>query len=224
MIARIEKGIHFDNIHSYYDLNLILSGLDIPPAKPKTYYIEIEGADGSLDLTEVHGEVKFSDREGKFIFTLDPNTCDLSDEGFELKKTQVSTMLSGKVFKIVLDRDSQYYYQGRCTVDEFLSDKRIRQIVISVKLHPYKFKNEETVVTCELTSEFQTITLSNGRKFVIPEIICSNDNTSVVFNGSNYTFNAGTHKNLGIQLVEGENIVEVKGSGTIEFRYREGDL
>lgn len=224
MIGRIKKGISFDDIHSYYDLNLILSGLEIPPALPKTNYIEIEGADGSLDLTEVHGEVKFSDRECRFTFTLDPNTCDLSDEGFEYKKTQVSTMLSGKVFKIVLDRDAQYYYQGRCTVNEFLSDKRIRQIVVSAKVHPYKFKNEETVVKHELTSELQTLKLSNGRKYVVPEIICSNDNTTVVFGTSTYTFNAGTHKNLGIQLVEGENIVEVKGTGTIEFRYREGDL
>ena len=224
MIGRIKKGISFNDIHSYYDLNLILSGLEIPPAKPKTYYLEIEGADGSLDLTEANGEVKFSDRECKFTFSLDPNTCDLSDEGFEKKKTQVSTMLSGKVFKIVLDRDAQYYYQGRCTVDEFLSDRRIRQIVVTAKLHPYKFKIEETVITRELTSEFQTITLSNGRKFVVPVITNSNDNATVVFGTSTYTFNAGTHKNLGIQLVEGENIVKVKGTGTIEFRYREGDL
>lgn len=217
------KGIKFNDIHSYNNLNLVLSGLVIPPALPKTNYIDIVGGNGTLDLTEVHGEVKYNDRDCTFTFTMHPSD-DLTDEGFERKKTEVSNALNGKQCKIILDKDLDYYYLGRCTVSDYLSDKKIRQIVVTAKVHPYKFKIEETVVTRQLTSEFQTITLSNGRKFVVPEITNSNNNVSVVFNNSTYTFNAGTHKNLGIQLVEGENIVKVKGTGTIEFRYREGDL
>ena len=55
----ISKGISFDNIHSFYDLNLILSGVEITPAKPKTNYVDIVGGDGSIDMTEAHGDVKF---------------------------------------------------------------------------------------------------------------------------------------------------------------------
>lgn len=217
------KGIKFNDIHSYNNLNLILSGSEISPALPKTNYIDIVGGNGTLDLTEVHGEVKYNDRDCSFTFTMHPS-CDLTDEGFERKKTEVSNALNGKQCKIILDKDSDYYYIGRCTVSDYLSDKRIRQIVITAKVAPYKYKVNETVVTVNLTSELQSITLSNGRKFVVPEITCSDDNTTVVFGTSSYTFNAGTHKNLGIQLVEGANIVQVKGTGTIEFRYREGDL
>ena len=217
------KGIKFNDIHSYNNLNLVLSGSVIPPALPKTNYIDIVGGNGTLDLTEVHGEVTYNDRDCTFTFTMHPSS-DLTDEGFEKKKTEVSNALNGKQFNIVLDKDPDYYYTGRCTVSEYLSDKRIRQIVITAKVSPYKYKIDETVVTAELTSELQSITLSNGRKFVVPVITCSDDNTSVEFKDSTYTFNAGTHKNLGIQLVEGENIAKVKGTGTIEFRYREGDL
>ena len=217
------KGIKFNDIHSYNNLNLVLSGSVIPPALPKTNYIDIVGGNGTLDLTEVHGEVKYNDRDCTFTFTMHPSD-DLTDEGFEKKKTEVSNALNGKQCKIILDKDSDYYYLGRCTVSDYLSDKRIRQIVVTAKVAPYKYKINETVVTAELTSELQSITLSNGRKFVVPEITCSDDNASVVFNDNTYTFNAGTHKNLGIQLVEGENIMKVTGTGTIEFRYREGDL
>ena len=85
----IDRGISFGNIHSYYDLNLILSKAEIPPAEPKENYIDLPGGNGSLDLTEVHGEVKFKDREGcKFTFTMNPSS-DLSDAAYEEKKTEV---------------------------------------------------------------------------------------------------------------------------------------
>lgn len=221
----IEKGIRFGNIHSYHDLNLILSKAEIPPASPKTNFIDVSGADGSLDATEVHGEVKFHDRDGaKFIFTMHPSS-DLSEQGFEAKKTEVSNALNGMYFeRIVLDKDNNYYYSGRCTVDSFLSDKRLRQFVVTARLKPYKMKVEETVVSKVLTSDETEVILTNKRKKVIPEITCTDDNTTVVFEGGTYMFNAGTHQNLGIQLKQGNNTVKVSGSGTIEFKYREGDL
>ena len=81
----IETGISFGGIHSFYDLNLILSGSEIPPAKPKTTYVDIPGGDGSVDLTEANGEVKYYDRDCKFIFTMNPSD-DLSDRAFEQRK------------------------------------------------------------------------------------------------------------------------------------------
>ena len=73
----IETGILFGNIHSFYDLNLILSAVDIEPAKPKTTYVDVPGGDGSLDLTEALGEVKYYDRTHKFTLTMNP-ASDLS--------------------------------------------------------------------------------------------------------------------------------------------------
>ena len=46
----IETGIYFDNIHSFYDLNLVLSKVEISPAKPKTSYVDIPGGNGSIDF------------------------------------------------------------------------------------------------------------------------------------------------------------------------------
>lgn len=218
----IALGIKFDDIHSYYDLDLFLSqdGVSIPPAQPKTVYVELAGGNGSLDLTEALGEVKFNDRSCKFTFTVNPS----SDMTFEEKKTQVSNALNGKKCKITLDKDEDYYYLGRCTVNEYLSDKRILQIVVTATVSPYKLKQNETVETITLTGKEQTVILKNGRKTVVPEITCTNSNTKILFGSLETVLNAGTHRILDIQFKEGENVLKVTGSGTITFKYQEGEL
>ena len=69
-----------------------------------------------------------------------------------------------------------------------------------------------------------TVSLLNDRKPSIPQIICTADDTAVEFNGAVYNFNAGTHQNPGIQLLEGANLVTVSGQGAVEFVYQEGSL
>jgi hypothetical protein len=215
-------GIYFDNIHSYYDLDLFLSkdGVEISPAEPKTVYVDVAGGDGSLDLTEAFGEVKFNDRECTFTFTVNP----ASDMTFEEKKTQVSNALNGKKCKITLDKDADYYYTGRCAVNEYSQDRRLLQIVVSATVKPYKLKQNKTIATYTLTEKEQTVVLKNGRKSVVPEITCTNDNTVVVFGNVTETLSAGTHKILDIYLKEGSNILKLSGSGTITFKYQEGEL
>lgn len=216
----IAKGILFDDIHSYDDFNLILSVEEIKPAKPKETYVDIPGGDGSIDLTEAHGDVKYNDRDCKFTFTMLPTDTMTWEE----KKTQVSNYLNGKVRKITLDKDSDYYYRGRCTVDSYLSDKKIRQIVVTAKVHPYKYKQDVTTASFEITSTERTVYITNSRKPVCPTITCTNDNTVVIFDGNTHNLSAGTHKVLEIQFVEGNNMVKLSGTGTVTFRFQEADL
>lgn len=218
----IALGISFDDIHSFYDLDLFLAknGVSIPPAQPKTNFVDLSGGDGSLDLTEAHGEVKYNDRPCKFTFTVNPS----SDMTFDEKKTQVSNALNGKKCKIILDKDDEYYYIGRCAVNDYLQDKRILQIVVTATVSPYKLKKNETVATFTLTESEQNVILKNGRKSVVPEITCTNDNTRVVFGNVTKTLNEGTHKILDIYFKKGDNILKLSGSGSVTFKYREGEL
>ena len=219
----IETGVSFNEIHSYRDLNLILSRVEVAPAAPKTNYVDIPGADGSLDLSEALGEVKFSDRTIKLTFTMNPGG-DLSEAAWEAKKTQVSNRLNGLSCKITLDKDPGYYWQGRATVDEYQSTKRLRQFVVSAVVRPYKLKQKVTVVSTAISSDGTTVTLKNSRRPVCPTVSCTNDNTKVVFDGATYVFSQGEHKNLGVHLVEGDNKATVSGVGTITFTYQEADL
>lgn len=211
------NGIWFDNIHSFNDLNLVLSKVEIPPATPKTNFVEIPGADGSVDLTEAHGKINYNDRDGaKFTFTVFPF------DDFEEKKKQVSNLLNGQRKKVIVDKDPDYFWDGRCSVDSYASDKNLHQIVISAKLAPYKLKKHLTRVVVP-SGENNAVCLTNGRKTAVPTIICTAD-TTIVFNGNTFSVNAGTHKILNIELFEGDNHITVTSTGSVEFNYQEGDL
>ena len=219
----IETGIFFGDIHSFYDLNLILSAVEIAPASPKTTYVDIPGADGALDLTEVHGEVKYSDRTHKFTLTMNP-ADDLSEAAWEAKKTEVSNALNGRACRITLDKDPDFFWLGRCAISSYKTNRRLRQFVVSARVRPYKYKQTETAVTFDLTEAEQTVSLQNSRRSVCPVITCTDDNTVIVFNGNTFEFNAGQHQNLNIRFTEGINQVTISGTGQVTFTYQEGDL
>lgn len=214
------KGVYFGETHSTNDLNLILAPFTPAPAKPQTNFLKVPGRDGSLDLTEAHGEVKYDSRDFQFLFTVDP------DDGmtFDEKVTQVSNALNGKRCKITLDRDPEYYWVGRCVVDKYAQKKNLGHITVKATVDPYKLKQSVTVETVALSSSEKTVSLKNGRLPVVPLIECTNDNTFVSFGGNTHKLNAGTHKVLDVRFVEGINELTVKGTGTIKFTWQEGEL
>ncbi|MBO7326491.1 MAG: hypothetical protein J6U74_03160, partial [Clostridia bacterium] len=63
------KGIKFGDYHSYDDFRLILASKEIGAPSVKTRKIEIEGADGDLDLTDFFGEPKYENVTHKFTFS-----------------------------------------------------------------------------------------------------------------------------------------------------------
>lgn len=214
------KGVYFGDIHSYYDLNLILAPFTPSPANPQTNFLQVPGRDGFLDLTEAHGEVKYESRVFQFTFAIDQTDGMTFDE----KVTQVSNALNGRQFKITLDRDPDFYWFGRCAVDTYAQKKTIGQIVVKATVNPYKLKQSATVEKVALSSSGKTVYLKNGRLAAVPVIECTNDNTSITFGGTTIKLNAGTHKVLNIRFVEGVNVLKVKGSGTITFTWQEGEL
>lgn len=216
----IKRGVKFGNIHSYYDLDLVLAPFTPSPASVKSEYLVVPGMDGSLDMTEALGEVKFNDREFAFTFTINP----LSKMTFDEKVSQVSNALNGMRCQITLDRDADYYWEGRCFVKEYMQNKRIGKVVVNAIVRPYKMKQEPTVAIYQLTEAEQIITLANGRKPVVPVITCTNDNTKVIFNNNEFIFGAGTHEVLDIRFTQRTNNLKVSGSGTITFIYQEGEL
>ena len=210
------KGIRFGNIHSYDDLNLVFSKPNIPPAVPKTTFVDIPGADGSADLTEALGDVKFKDRVCTFTFTVFPY------DDYEEKKREVSNLLNGKWCKIVLDKDPEYYWNGRCAVNQYESDRNLHKIAVNATVAPYKLRLNPTVVSVNAGTNVP-VTLKNGRKTVVPTIETSAA-TTIIFNGNRYDLNAGKHRILDITLVAGKNHMTVTSTGVVKITYQEGDL
>lgn len=211
------QGIKFNDIHSYYDLNLILSQCSISPAEPKTNYIEIPGADGSLDLSEALGEIKYKDRKGTLVFSVLPDAGD-----FEEIKSKISNLLNGVYFeKITLDKDPDFYYQGRCSVNDWKCDKRIGQITVDLKLNPWKTKTELTVI--DASSMTQTVNLFNAGKPVVPYVDLLAPAT-IEFDGNLWELSEGMYTVPDFILKTGDNLVFVDAPGHCKFVYQERGL
>lgn len=208
--------IIFGTVHSYEDLNLILSKVNITPAFPKTVFVDIPGGDGSVDLTEALGEVKFQDRTHEFTFTVLPT------DDFEVKKRAVSNLVNGAKMKITYTKDPNYYWLGRCSVDEYESDRNIHQIVVKAVVAPYKYKQSVTEVTFPAGTSVQKV-LTNGRKSVVP-IITTTADATIVFKGNTYQLSVESTKLLNIMFTHGENTVTVTSAQPVKFSYQEGDL
>jgi len=210
------NGISFDDIHSFYDLHLVLSKVDIPPAQAKTNFVDIPGGNGSVDLTEALGEVKYKDRKCSFTFTAFP--CD----DFEEKKREISNLINGKRCKITVDKDPDYYWLGRCFVNKYKSSGMVHTVVVDATVSPYKLKREETRVIIP-AGESVVRTLINARKRVIPTITNASA-ANIILGETAVTLEAGTHRIPDIELVEGENEVTVTSTENVLFVWQEGDL
>ena len=66
------NDVIFNNEKSaFYDWNIVLTKAEIPLPTPKTYTVDIKGADGVLDLTEaLTGDVQYNNRQIKLTFEM----------------------------------------------------------------------------------------------------------------------------------------------------------
>jgi phage-related protein len=197
-------------------LNLILSKKEIGAPPVKENKLEIEGADGSIDLTEVFGRPTFGDVTHKFTFT------NLSRNDSLTKYSMVKNALHGQKLRIILDDDPAFCYVGRCYVSSYTDEKGIGTINVECDCEPYKYKLTKTVVTRAVDGT-EAITLTNGRKRAVP-VITTTAAMTIIFGDGTWTNGAGTYSIPELELVEGENAVTVVGTGNITFTWQEGDM
>lgn len=229
----IESGVHFGDIHSFRDLNLVLAPFDYTPAVPKTRFIEIPGGDGTIDATEADGTIHYQDREFQFIFTVMPG----DKLTFEERQTAVARALHGKRFdEIILDKDLEYFWRGRVWIDEYASNKRLRQIVIVARVSPYKVRKQKCSEQFNIESrETIEFVLSNGGcKTILPQLLIVGGVPEGAFvrirrKGASF-IDIGNAEVYTVYpefaLYPGENIFEIRATIDVElwFEYQEEDL
>ena len=214
------KGIKFGNYHSYNDFQLILATKTIGSPSPKTETIDIPGGDGVLDLTEFFGETKYGNRKLSFEFS----SLVIPSEFMPLF-SRVQNALHGKKMTITLDDDPEWYYIGRVSVSEWKADRNIGRLVVDCDCDPYKYQISPTVVNRSISGT-STITLPNSRKRAVPEVkVTSSSGLTITFgSGKVWTLSSGSYLLSELELVEGDNLVTVTGTGSITFTYTQGTL
>lgn len=211
------KGIRFGDLHTYDNFGLILSSQEIGSPQTKVRKIDVEGADSALDVTDYFGGAKYEDVTHRFDFTAVGTRAQLLT-----LYAQVKAAVHGKRMRIVFDDDPEYYYMGRCFVSSLAPERCFAHIEIECECDPYKLKVLLTSVTQDISGS-GSVTLTNGRKRAVPTITASAAFT-LGYNGKSFSREAGTYTIPEIELVEGQNVVTVTGTGTISFTWREGAL
>lgn len=212
------NGVKFGDKHTFDDWGLVLTEKSIGLPEPKTSGVEMEGADGEIDTSEVlTGEIKFSNRPLMFKFTLMDKYEDFHD-----KVTAIANYLHGRKMRITLDEDNLCYYYGRCTINEWLTDRRIGQIAISCDCEPYKYDLNESVITATINGETK-VYVYGKRKTVCPTITVAGTVILKVGNES-VELTTGEHTILDFYIREGDNTLTFEGNGTIEISYIGGEL
>lgn len=214
------KGGTFGAYHSYDDFSLILSSKEIAAPKTKTVKIDIEGADGAIDLTDFFGEPKYEDCTHKFQFS-----SIVPQSEFLTQFSTIKNAIHGKKLGIILDDDPGFFYVGRCYVSSFTNEKNIGKISVECECEPWKYKAAKTVVTQAVDGE-DTIVLTNLRKRVVPEVLIEADSAlHIVYETYNiWDLGSGSYTLPELELKAGENVVSVTGTGTITFTYQEAGL
>lgn len=215
------KGVTFGAYHSYNDFGLILSKVELESPVVKEVKQEVEGADSDLDLTDFFGEPKYNNARHKFTFS----TLVISGTEFLSLSSTIKNALHGKMVRIILDDDPAFYYVGRVFVSRYHDERQIGTIEIECDCKPYKYKLEKTVVS-KAVNGTEVITLTNLRKRAVPEVLIETESSiNIVYQESNvWDLGSGSYTLPELELVEGDNIVTVTGTGNITFAWQEGAL
>lgn len=208
----------FGDYRSYTDFGLVLEDMDIPPASPKTNYVDIPGGDGSIDLTEAFGEVKYNDRELEFAFS-----C--RKEDFETKKRIVANAIHGKRMRVSTTVDPGYYYQGRVYIDSYETSAVFGRIIVKAIVGPYKHHGEK--VSQRISAPGSGTVTNGGIKHVVPDIV-STVPCDVTMNGITKPVHAGKSRFVELSLLPGDNDIVVSNVGSMiqrpfEFELKHGN-
>ena len=128
-------SVNFDTINTWDDWHLVpMSRPVINPPTRKSIIVDIPGADGHLDLSEVvTGKPVYNNRTGSIEFMV--------QNGFRPWSNMFSTVMNalhGKFMDVVLDDDPMWTYHGLITVSKWTTGDHYSTITIDYDLEPYK--------------------------------------------------------------------------------------
>jgi phage-related protein len=215
------RGVYFGNYHTVEDWGLILSAKSIDPPTPKIVNRNVDGRDGTLDLSRaLTGDMKFNDREASFSFLVTEGKQ--SDRDNMIRN--IINAVHGKRLNIIEPDDLDHYFIGECTVKEVYNDKAYGSFTVTAECDPYRYSVNETIRRVTLsTTPIEVVLTNNGRRTLVPTITVS-DSVNLVFGTTSASLSAGTHKLSSLALKNGTTALKVSGSGTVTFSYREAML
>lgn len=209
-----------DKYHTWHDWRLTLTAKDVTPAEPKTNYVELDGANGSLDLTEaLTGEVAYRDRTVVASFWTSEGT--FAERLQVLRK--ITTALHGRKVKIIEPDDPDHYFLGRVVIKAQAQSQVHLELSLEATCDPWRYSVNETERLVDVDGEVDAVIMNHGDKTICPTLVVGGD-VSLTFNGVTTKLSAGSYRITDLRLPHGANVVGLSGSGSVAFVYREASL
>lgn len=151
----------------------------------------------------------------------------------------------GQNMRIILDDDPQYFYIGRISVNQFLSEEIDATIVLDVTAQPYKYEialsTEEWLwdpfnFETDYVRGYGGLTVDGERTLEIPgskkPIAATFTVTledpekpiTLIYRGAAYRLDQGTYKMTNVVIFYGINTLVFQGHGTVSVEFRGASL
>ena len=115
---------------------------EISAPEPKTHYVDIPGAHGSMDLTEaLTGKIQYKNRTLTLEFITRADR-----EEWSAIYSDILSELHGQLKKISLDDDPMHSYKGRVKVGDPVRDNKHVTVKMTAEVEPFKKTIEGTAM------------------------------------------------------------------------------
>lgn len=207
------KVIDLSNNGMYLDAK----GLDFGNVVPKTSYLEIEGADGNIDTTQLlTNDIKYENIKP----TIKYNAFSMNlDENVEIQGA-LRNIFNGKIRRMYID---DWYLEGRFTMSPSFS-RPITSITIKGDCYPYRMNSFESAQSYTVATSLNCSCYYEDVLPVCPTIICSAENMSIVYANAEYSLSQGENIVPDFILRKGNTDFTLKGNGTVTLKFRGGNL
>ncbi len=222
----MERYFIIDKFNTFYDWNLILTSKSVTPPEPKTNYVNIDGRDGTLDLSEsLTGGITYKDRTITATFWTDVGNR--NDRARLLR--DITAKLHGKKVHIIEPDDPDHYFVGRVVIKAVNNLLAYTSFTIEAICEPWRYSINEIVRTIFVDDESLSLVINNnGVKTLCPDITVSeNGYIYLECDGlEDYGELEGgyTYRDSNVKIKPGVNIFILRGYGEVSIRYREADL
>lgn len=131
----------------------------IPSSKPKIVlppykenFIELAGANGGIDATEVLGSVVYGYREDTVEFQIQDYPLDGQTRmTFEQLKRAIANALHGKRMAMYLESDPGVVYAGRWAIDDMHTEEYWSVVTLKYKIDPYGYLTSAGTAASRMT-------------------------------------------------------------------------
>lgn len=219
------EGAHsatFGNMNSWTDWHLIPTSkpvISVPSIKVKQ--VDIPGANGSIDLTNIlTGYPLYNNRTGSLDYILAPGFG-----SFEDTVAEVMMALHGKRMNLYLTDEPNCYYTGVFYVESIKADAKVSGISIKYELSPFKYSNNTSHFTVNNTYyyfiddclESTPVYITSTANMVLAHGYYDNSGDYIE---ESYTITGGQNNAEVFSTKQGHNILRFTGVGGIILSYR----